>query len=170
MKRVMYALYIFLIVIVLIPKEKLYYTIESLLADNHVYLTGESVINRFVYLDVENVQVVLDNLDVATIENIRFTPWIFFNRLIISSVEVSPNYRTFFSGKIDRIELSYSLFHPLSVQIHADGDFGQCNGAVDLISEKVRVVFDATPQLRNYPLLVYKLHREQEGLVYESDF
>ena len=50
------------------------------------------------------------------------------------------------------------------------GDFGTCNGTIDLIKNKIRIVFEATSNLRNYPLLVSKLHREKEGLVYESSY
>jgi len=92
------------------------------------------------------------------------------NRLTISNIVVSPQYRTFFPGKIDEIVVSYSILQPLSLQIHGQGDFGQCNGMIDLIEQKTRVVFDTTSNLRNYPLLVSKLHREKEGLVYESSF
>ena len=170
MKRTLYILYILLIVLVFIPKEKIFYTIESYLAQEHIYITDETLNDRLVFLDVQNARIVLDNLEVASVENIRITPWIIFNRLSLTSVDVSSEYQTFFPGKIDEMELTYSILHPLSIQIHARGDFGQCRGAVDLMDQKVRVVFDATQELRKFPMLVYKLHREEEGLVYESAY
>lgn len=170
MKRALYAVYILLIAIILIPKEKLFFTFESVLSKNHVFISGEQLNDRLVYLDADNAQLVLDHQQVASIGQIRIAPWIFFNRLSISSISVSPLYRTFFPGKIDEIEFTYSLLHPLSMQMHGVGDFGRCNGVIDLVNQKVRVVFEATPELRNYPLLVFKLHQDREGLVYESDF
>jgi len=170
MKKALYVLYLVLIVIVLIPKEKIYYTFESILAKNHIFLTGESINDYFFYLDADNASVVLDHLNVASVEHIRLSAWLLLNRLTISNVVVSPQYRTFFPGKIDEIVVSYSILHPLSLQIHGQGDFGECNGMVDMIEQKTRVVFEATSNLRNYPLLVFKLHREKEGLVYESSF
>lgn len=170
MKRLLYAVYVLVIVIVLIPKEKLYFTFESILSENHIFISGETIANRLLYLDADEGALVLDNQKIASIENIRITPWIFFNRLAISTVSVSPAYRTFFPGVIDEIVLTYSLLHPLSIEMQGEGDFGQCSGTFDLLNQKVRVVFDATPELRNYPLLVFKLHQEQGGLVYESDF
>lgn len=170
MKKALYVLYLFLIVVVLIPKEKIYYTFESILSENHIFLTGESVSDYFFYLDADNASVVLDHLNVASIEHIRLSAWVLVNRLTISNIVVSPQYRTFFPGKIDEIVVSYSILHPLSLQIHGQGDFGECNGMIDMIEQKTRVVFEATSNLRNYPLLVFKLHREKEGLVYESSF
>lgn len=170
MKRSLYVLYIFLIVLIFVPKEKLFYTIETWLAQEHLYITDETLNDRLIFLDAQNARIVLDNLEVASVENIRITPWILFNRLSVSSVDVSSQYRSLFPGKIDEMELTYSILHPLSVQIHARGDFGECRGAVDLVEQKVRVVFDATQELRKFPMLVYKLHREEEGLVYESAY
>ncbi|MDO9209068.1 MAG: hypothetical protein Q8R86_11000 [Sulfuricurvum sp.] len=170
MKPLLYAFYIFILIIVVIPKEKLYFTLESILSEKNVFISNESLTNRFFYLDIANGTLMVDNLEIATVENIRIAPWIFLNRLTISSVSFSPLYRPFFPGKIDEITLTYSLWHPLSVQIHGEGDFGECNGALDLVDQKVRLLFDPTAQLRRYPLLVFKLHHEKEGLVYESDF
>ena len=170
MKRLVYALYIFIIVIVVTPKEKLYFSFEQILSENNIFISGESFDNRFFYLDIDTGTLMLDNLDIATIDKIRVSPWIFFNRITISSISFSPLYRTFFPGSVDEITLTYSLWHPLSIQIYGKGDFGHCDGAFDLLDQKMRVVFSPIPQLRNYPLLVSKLHHEKEGLVYESNF
>jgi hypothetical protein len=133
-------------------------------------MNDESFNNRFFYLDIESPTLMIDNLEIATIDKIRVSPWIFFNRLTISSISFSPLYHQFFPGSINEITLTYSLWHPLSVQIYGEGDFGNCNGALDLMDQKIRVVFSPIPQLRHYPLLVSKLHHEKEGLVYESNF
>lgn len=170
MKPLLYALYVLLLIIILIPKEKLYFTVEQLLGENTVFINGEALKNRFLYLDVQNSTMMIDNLNVATVENIRLTPWIFFNQITLSSITFSPLYRPFFPGSVDEITLTYSLWHPLSLQIHGEGDFGACNGNIDLVDQKVRIVFDPTPELRRYPILVFKLHTEQEGLVYETTF
>jgi hypothetical protein len=170
MRRLLYPLYILVLIIILIPKEKLYYTFEQLILEKNIVLTGENLDNRYLYLDIQNPTVMMDNINIATIENIRLTPWILFNQLTISNVTFSPLYRPFFPGAIEKITLTYSLLHPLTLQLHGEGDFGQCNGNVDLVDQKVRIVFDATPELRRYPLLVFKLHTEKEGLVYETTF
>lgn len=170
MKRLMYAFYIALIVVVLIPKEKLYFTLESVLSEYNVYITGENLNNHFLYMDVESGSLLLDNIQIGSIERIRILPWIVYNRLSISNVTFSSLYHTVFPGKIEEIAVTYSLLHPLTVEIQATGDFGHCEGGIDLSEQKVRLLFEATPELRNYPLLVFKLQQVKEGLVYESSF
>lgn len=170
MKRLIYAFYIAVIVVVLIPKEKLYFTMESILSEYTVYLTGEDLNNHFFYMDAENTNLLLDNIQIGSIERIRMIPWIIYNRLTISNVTFSSLYHSVFPGKIDEIVLTYSLFHPLTIYLQATGDFGHCEGGIDLTEQKVHLLFEATPELRNYPLLVFKLQQVKEGLVYESSF
>jgi len=170
MKRLLYVLYVLVIVTVLIPKEKMFYTLEGVLAENQIFLNNETLTNRFISLEIDNAQVMADHLNVASVKQMRFTPWIVYNRFSMRDTEVTPQFRTFFPGKVDNVSVSYSILHPLSLSIHADGDFGSCEGSADLIKGSVKIVFAPTPKLRNYPLLVLKLHQEKEGLVYESDF
>lgn len=170
MKRFLYPLYILLIVIVLIPKEKLYYTMQAALEPYHLYFADETLENRFLYFDAEGINVILDHAHIATIERIRIAPWIVTNRLVFSSIGITPAYTLFFPGKIDEVEFVYSLLHPLSIRIEGRGEFGACHGIIDPIKRKIRLEFDRTAQLRAYALLVNKLRSEKEKLVYESDF
>ena len=170
MKRLLYTLYVLLAVVVFFPSEKCYFTFEALLADYHIGINNEVLKQRYIYLDAENGEIVLDNQAVASVENIRLTPWILFNRLRISNLSITPAFRQFFPGKVDSLTITYSLLNPLEVVIQGEGDFGHFAGGYDLLSKKMRVVFEMTNQLRAYGLLVNQLHSEKEGLVYERNF
>lgn len=170
MKRLVYIFYIFLLIIIVIPKEKLYFAFESLLSEHHLYLNNEEFTNRLFYLDIDNAEVLLDNREFAKIEYMRIAPWIFLNRFTLTNITFSPLFHNFFPGNIDAITLTYSLLHPLRIDILAEGDFGHCSGTYGLINNTLRVLFDPTPKLREYPLLVNKLHQEKGGLVYEQIF
>lgn len=170
MKRFLYFFYIFLIVIIVIPKEKLYFAFESFLSEHHLFINNENFTNRLFYVDIDNGNILLDNQEFANIEHMRIAPWIILNRLTLTNIAFSPLYRNFFPGKIDSITLTYSLAHPLLIDIRSEGDFGHCSGSFNLMDQKMRVLFDPTSQLRDYPLLVNKLHQEKGGLVYEQIF
>lgn len=170
MKRLWYLLYILIVVVVLIPKEKLYYTAESALEPYGITINGEKATDHWFWFDAEEGEVMVDDLKMGTIERVRLIPALLYNRLSVTNITLSPQYRSFVPSHIDSIALTYSILHPLSVQIESTGDFGTCRGSVDLVEQKIRVVFDATPQLRRYPLLVYKLQQDEEGLVYEDSF
>ncbi|MDP3023349.1 MAG: hypothetical protein Q8N32_09000 [Sulfuricurvum sp.] len=170
MKRSLYFFYIFLIIIIVIPKERLYFAFESFLGEYHLFINNEDFSNRLFYVDINNGEVLLDNQEFAKIEHMRIAPWIILNRFTLTNIVFSPLFQNFFPGKIDSITLTYSLLDPLRIKIVGDGDFGHCSGSFDMIEHKMRVIFEATSQLRDYPLLVNKLHQEKEGLVYEQIF
>jgi hypothetical protein len=170
MKRPLYVLYIFLILIMVIPKERLYFAFESLLCEHHLFINNEEFTNRLFYLDIHNAMVLLDNQELATIEQMRIAPWILFNRFTLTNLTFSPLFRNIFPGKIDSLTLTYSLLHPLRVDIEGVGDFGHCSGAYEIWDRKMRVLFEPTAELREYPLLVNRLHQEKGGLVYEKIF
>lgn len=170
MKRLVYIFYIFLIIIIVIPKEKLYFAFESFLSQHHLFINNEAFTNRLFYVDIDNADVLLDNQEFAKIEHMRIAPWIFLNRFTLSNIVFSPLFQNIFPGKIDAITLTYSLLNPLRITIFAEGDFGHCSGTYDLMNDKLRVLFDPTTELRAYPLLVNKLHQEKGGLVYEQIF
>lgn len=170
MKPFFYSLYVLLLVIVMIPKEKFYYAFESTLSQYHLFISNEDISNSLVYLEVNNGEVLLDNQKIAVIDHIRIIPLVLINKLTLSSITFSPLYRSLIPGKVDTLVLTYSLLHPLSVSIQGDGDFGHCDGNIDLLEQKVAITFDATAQLGRYPLLVSKLHQGEGGLIYEDTF
>jgi hypothetical protein len=170
MKRSLYLCYIFLLLIIVIPKEKLYFAFASFLKEHHLFINNEAFTNRLFYVDIDNGDVLLDNQEFATIEHMRIAPWLFFNRFTLTDIAFSPLFHNFFPGKIDAITLTYSLLHPMRIDIHAEGDFGRCSGTYGLMNNTLRVLFDPTAELREYPLLVNKLHQEKGGLVYEQIF
>jgi hypothetical protein len=170
MKRSLYIFYIFLIIIMVIPKEKLYFAFESFLGEHHLFINNEDFTNRLFYVDIDHGDVLLDNQEFAKIEHMRIAPWIVLNRFTLTDIAFLPLYRNIFPGKIDSITLTYSLLNPLRMDILAEGDFGHCSGTYELMNQKLRILFDPTSQLRAYPLLMNKLHQEQGGLVYEQIF
>jgi hypothetical protein len=170
MKRLLYIFYIFLLIIIVIPKEKLYFAFESHLSEHHLFINNEAFSNRLFYLDIDYGDVLLDNGEFATIEHMRIAPWIFLNRFTLTNIAFSSLFHNFFPGKIDGITLTYSLLHPLRIDIVAEGDFGHCSGTYELMNDRLSILFEPTAELRGYPLLVNKLHQEKRGLVYEQIF
>jgi hypothetical protein len=170
MKKLSYIIYILFILIIFIPKEKIYYTIESKLSDNKIYFTGEEIDNKYFSIDVNNIGVILDNTKIATIEKINISPFLLINKFEISSISLTEDYKVFFPGKINEFVVTYSLFNPLNIKIEGNGDFGEFDGNYNLIDNKIKVIFPVNSELRKYPLLLSKLHKENEELVYESNF
>jgi hypothetical protein len=170
MKKLLYGVYLFIVVIVLIPKEYLYSHAENTLASSGVYLNDETLTNRWFYLDIEGIDIVSGHLLMGRIEQMDLSVWLIVNSLTLNSVSAHSEYKLFFPGIIEELKFQYALWRPLVVSVSGHGDFGECHGEIDLVERKIYIVFEAMPQLRRYPLLMTKLHKQQEGLVYEAAF
>ncbi|MDD5716934.1 MAG: hypothetical protein PHW64_03950 [Sulfuricurvum sp.] len=171
MRRFLYFIPVFLLgIILLMPKEQLYYGAEEALSSAHLYLNDEEIHDRIVYFEVNNPLLLMDNTPIGRIESIRFIPLIVFNRMVISKVDFSGEFSFLFPEGIDHITLTYTLLHPLTVSIEGVGGFGPVEGEIDLESQQIKLRFEPSQEMRQYPVLLAKLRHSEKGLVYETSF
>ncbi|MDD2266727.1 hypothetical protein [Sulfuricurvum sp.] len=157
-------------IIIFLPKSNIYYSAEEAFSTEHLYLSGEKIHDRFLYLDVRDASLLLDSMPIGTIDHIRIIPLIFFNRATITSLNFSGEFASLFPEGIEYLTFTYSLLHPLTVVIEGEGGFGPVHGEIDLKNERLEVIFEPSQVMRAYPLLLAKLHKSDKGLVYETSF
>lgn len=165
-----YLVYVLVVIIVLIPKVELFRELESTLASYDIHLSNESVHDRWLFVDVDSIDIVSGGIVLGSVEHLRLSPWLLSNTITLEHIRTGGDYKLFFPGEIEEFSLSYTPFNPLKVSLNGRGDFGECSGYIDLLEGKIYVVFEAVPQLRRYPLMMAKLRKQEEGLVYESTF
>jgi hypothetical protein len=171
MKKILsFGVLLLLGIIILLPKANIYYSAEKALSTTHLFLSGERVTDRLLYLDVRDASLLLDSMPIGTIEHIRIIPLIFFNRATITSLNFSGEFSSLFPEGIDYLTFTYSLLHPLSIVIEGEGGFGPVHGEIDLKSQRLEIIFEPSQIMRSYPLLLAKLHKSDKGLVYETSF
>lgn len=156
--------------IVFLPKSNLYYSAEEALASAHLYLNNEEINDRLLYLDIRDASLLLDNMMIGSVEHIRFIPLIAFNRATITGVEFNGEFASLFPEGIEYVSFTYTLLHPLTVAITGEGGFGPIQGEIDLTQNRLTLLFEPSPVMRSYPLLLSKLRKSDEGLVYEISF
>ncbi|MGA9045213.1 hypothetical protein [Sulfuricurvum sp.] len=156
--------------IVFLPKSNLYYSAEEALSSTHLYLNGEEINDRLLYLDIRDASLLLDSMMIGSVEHIRFVPLIAFNRATITGVEFSGEFSSLFPEGIEHVSFTYTLLHPLTVAITGEGGFGPLQGEIDLTQNRLTLLFEPSAVMRSYPLLLSKLRKSDEGLVYETSF
>lgn len=170
MKKLLYALYILVALIVLIPKKELYFYVEEQLSKEGIYLSGESLSGGLFTLDAENVSILSGASKLAQIGSIRMVPWIVVNEIELDTLRAAEGFDLVLPGQIDKASCRYALWNPFDVTIEIDGDFGHAQGTYDLGKQKLILYFDVVQQMRKYPLLISKLRPEGGKLVYERTF
>lgn len=169
-KILLFTALLFIGLIIFLPKSELYYSAEEALAPTHLYLSGEEVHDRLFYLDIDNATMLLDTVEIGSITHIRFLPLIALNRITMSEIEFSGDFATLFPAGIEYLNFTHSLLHPMSIAITGEGEFGPFDGEIDLIKNRLTLHFTPSPLLRQYPLLLSKLRKSDEGLIYETSF
>lgn len=171
MKKILsFSALLLIAIIIFLPKTNIYYAAEESLASTHLYLNGEQVNDRFFYMDIRDATLLLNSMPIGTIEQIRVLPLIVYNRVTVSSVNFSGEFASLFPEGIEYITFTYTLLHPFSIMINGEGGFGPVQGEIDLSNERLTLLFEPSQIMRAYPLLLAKLHKSEEGLVYETSF
>ncbi len=171
MKKILSFIALLLIgIIIFLPKAHIYYLGEEALSSAHLYLNGEQVNDRFVYLDVRDATLLLNSMPIGTVEQIRLLPLIVYNRVTVSTVNFSGEFTSLFPEGIENVTFTYTLLHPFSIIIEGSGGFGPFHGEMDLNTQRLTLLFEPSQIMRSYPLLLAKLHKSDEGLAYETSF
>lgn len=163
---------VFLLVgfVLFLPKENIYYSVEKALSQAHLYLGNEKIHNRLFYLDIQDASLLLDSMPIGTIEHITIAPVLFYNRVSMSALNFNKEFASLFPKGIESLSFTYTLFSPLKIIIEGNADFGPLHGAIDLEKKQVEITIEASQKMRDYPLLLAKLHKSEKGLVYETSF
>ena len=162
--------FLFLGFLIFLPKSNLYYSAEEALSSAHLYLNDEKIHEHLLYLEVQDATLLLDSMPIGSLKQIRIVPLIIYNQATIDSIEFNGEFSTLFPGGIDHLSFTYTLLHPLSVTLNGVGGFGPVRGEFDLSEMRLTLLFEPSPVMRTYPLLLSKLRKSNEGLIYETSF
>jgi hypothetical protein len=116
----LYTLVIFFAVIYFAPKKNLYYLAENILADKGIYFVGETIEEQAFGLKVSNISVVYQKEHVAKIGTMEITPFVIFNRLLLSNITVEDPVVSFIPNQIDTIAAHYLIVMPKTLAWSVD--------------------------------------------------
>lgn len=171
MKKAILMIVVFWIaLVVFLPKERIYFTFEKALERSHISIKGEHIEDNIFFLDVSGGELLYERTKIGSIDSLKLTPWLFYNTVRFEGIAFEGDYELLFPGRIDHLAMKYSVLHPMTVGIEAQGGFGPMRGEIDMESKRMKFVFEASQQMRRYPLLLSKLRKTDEGLIYETSF
>lgn len=169
-KNLIFLALLLLATIIFLPKKNIYYSAEKALSATHLYLNNEQIRDHIFYLHVSDASLLLDSLPVGTIEEITFIPAVFYNRITLHSLNFNKEFHSLFPEGIESLSFTYTLLHPLTITIEGKAGFGPIDGSIHLEKKELILSVQASQNLRDYPLLLAKLHKSEKGLVYETSF
>ena len=154
-----------------LPKAGLYYLGERKLADMKVYISGETVSDRFLGVSVSGGTVYYEGIKVAPLPEIHLTTLLFYNALTVEGFRFSDDVADFVPPEFGGLRVVHSILAPHKATISAEGDFGTLSGEANLLERKVRLLFSPSATVsKQYPALERYFKKTREGLVYEIRF
>ncbi len=166
LKSFMYLLILIALVIFFLPKTNLYYAAEILMKENHLFISDELVLDKGYALELKNSKLLFDNLDLAEVESIELSPWIFYNTLRLENIRINEGFSDFLPAEIRSVSVQHLVYNPLKLILRGDSDDSFFFGDVDLL-ERVLVIHLrlGTQSEKKYSNLLGRLNKEEGGYI-----
>jgi len=166
-KTVAVLLLIWFVIILFMPKEEIYFTLEQELIKHDIALNEESRSEGVFSLSLKNVTVYVKGIPLATIEELNFFTLLFYTCIHFDTLMIDESLQTMTPTEIKDLRISQTIWRPLDLTVKAEGPFGDASGSVDLDKRMLRMEFNDTKALG---MLQSKLKQGEEGWYYETSF
>lgn len=158
---------IWLALLVLMPKQELYYKLEETLLSQEIALNEEVIDEGFFGLSLKNVNVYLKGINVANIEEINLFTLLFYSSVEVKGLHMDDSLKTMVPQETEKSVLGHSVMAPFTVSVEALGSFGSMTGEIDLKTRKVHLDFNESKKL---DMLKPQLKKGEKGWIYETSF
>jgi hypothetical protein len=172
MKILKIALYISIFILSMLtflPKDSIYYFAEQSLSKNDVVISNEKITKKIFGLNIANGTVTYGNIETLEFENMDMLILGFYNKISISSITNRVFLDSFLPNKTKNVKITYSIFHPLSVILEAQGGFGELNGTFDIFNKMVKIRLKPSDIMnKEYDFMLSKMKNENGVFTYEQ--
>ena len=154
-------------ILVLMPKQELYYKLEEELAKQDIKLNEAKINEGLFSLTLHQVSVYYKGINVAAIEEVSLCTVLFYSSLELRSLQMDDSLKTMVPEETKKALLSHSILSPLNISVDASGSFGSMAGKIDLGERKVRLDFNES---KNIEMLKPQMKKDEKGWFYETSF
>jgi len=166
-KSVLVLLVTWLAIVILMPKQEIYYKLEEALDSYEIRLNEEKKSEGLFSLNLKGVTVYVKGINVATIDEVNFFTLLFYSSVELRSLLVDDSLKTMIPQETTSAVLEHSILSPLDVSVMASGSFGALTGNIDLNERTVHLDFNES---KNIQMLKPSLKKSEKGWVYETSF
>jgi len=154
-------------IIILMPKQEIYYKLEEALDGYEIRLNEEKKSEGLFSLNLKGVTVYVKGINIATIDEVNLFTLLFYSSVELRSLLVDESLKTMIPQETTSAVLRHSVLSPLDVSVMANGSFGSLSGNIDLNERKVHLDFNESKKLQ---MLKPQLKKSEKGWVYETSF
>ena len=160
-------LVLWLSILVLMPKQELYYKFEETLAAYDIKLNETDIDTGWFSITLKDVTLYAKGINVGSIKEVKLFTLLFYNRMALESLHLDDSLKHMMPQETEQAVAVYSIFSPLGVSLEASGSFGGMEGFADLREKKVRLDFNESKKIE---MLKPQLKQDEKGWFYETSF
>jgi hypothetical protein len=162
-----FLLVLWMALIVFMPKEELYFSLEKVLAKQGIEINEAQISEGWFTLKLHELTVYAKGIKMANIQDVECFTLLFYTHIMVNGVTVDKALKSMLPTKIETLQLTHSVLSPLQVQIEGKGSFGVATGTIDLTARKIHIEFEKSAKLGTFRS---QLKHGKEGWYYESTY
>jgi hypothetical protein len=167
-----YFAFFILALIFFAPKLSMYYFLENELKSYDVIISGETLKDEGINLNIQNAQVFVKSIESANIKECDVTLLFFYNSILAKDITLSQSAKSFVPLKIQELEVSYTILNPLHIKVHATGEFGNAEALVNILERTAHVDLQASEMMsKGYKNSLREFKKSEDGgFTYDKAF
>ena len=161
------VLLVWIALIVMMPKQELYYKLEQELKNEGLVISGEVIDEGWFSLALEHPGIYYKGIKVATAEELSLFTLLVYSKASLSGLKIDSSLKRYAPEQIDEAVITHTVITPTEVGIQTSGIFGEASGMADLDERSLTLTFD---EKKGLGMLSSKLKQGEEGWIYETSF
>jgi len=153
--------------LVLMPKQELYFKLEKELAVQGIKINEQNIDEGLFTLTLNEADVYAKGIKLASIEKTTFFTLLFYTKLELDKLRIDESLQNIVPTQIEEATFTHGVWNPINVSVHAQGEFGSADGTVALADRSVRLDFNETQGIE---MLKPQLKQDEKGWYYETSF
>jgi len=153
--------------VILSPKEELYYLLESELEKNDIVISNEKFTDTLFGLTISDADIYIKGINMAKIKSLNLNIFFLYNRLTIENIQTDKGIHNVVPKSIESITATFSILKPYKIAVESVGSFGSTIGGYYIGKNKL---FFRIKEKKNISSFQKFLKKDEEGLYYEKFF
>jgi len=170
-KKIFFGSFLFLLFLILLaPKQELYYKLEHELKKEDIIISDEEFRENPFGFTITHANIYYKGLRVANFELLDLKIFYLYDRLEVNSIKVDKAIRELVKDgipidSIDNLVIKFSILKPYKVSLEANGSFGDAVGG--LYFNPNRIFIRIVNPKKIAPIRQF-LQKDEKGLYYEK--
>ncbi len=163
-----YLVVILVSIIVFMPKESLYFTLERTLQKQGVEINEAGIDPGLFSLTLTRPVIYFQGIRIATVKKIRFDTLLFYSRVRLDNIEMEKGFAGYFPSRVPQIVLTHSILRPFRIYLNGEGTLQGMHGWIDFRTHKMHVYL---AKIDAFGMFRSQLHKDVKGgWYYETSF